>query len=237
MIGLAFIILSYYKNNIQDSYIPMKLVEEAATDSLRSFWEAFRGEIILIGVACMILLGSIGFFSYSENAKQTQLRIVEDKPEDESISTLKTNFIHIAGSVENPDVYEMAQNARLRDVLEKANGLSIKADRTYFERNFNLAEVVSDGQKIYIPSLEEVEEGLVSDTKSAGVVRVVVASEGGMNINVASDAQLDTLPGVGAKTVQKIVENRPYTSIQELLDKKIVGQATFDKIKTKIVAE
>ncbi|OGE13976.1 hypothetical protein A3G14_03855 [Candidatus Curtissbacteria bacterium RIFCSPLOWO2_12_FULL_38_9] len=68
----------------------------------------------------------------------------------------------------------------------------------------NLAAKLSDGQKAHIASI---------------------------NVNTASEAQLDTLPGVGPVTAGKIIASRPYSSVEELLSKKAVGRATFDKIK------
>jgi DNA uptake protein ComE-like DNA-binding protein len=55
-----------------------------------------------------------------------------------------------------------------------------------------------------------------------------------ININEASEGQLDTLYGVGPATAQKIIGGRPYSDIQELLTKKIVSRSVFDKIKDRI---
>jgi DNA uptake protein ComE-like DNA-binding protein len=58
-----------------------------------------------------------------------------------------------------------------------------------------------------------------------------------VNINSASVGELDMLPGIGKATADKIIGNRPYGSIDELVGKKIVGEKVFEEIKEKIVAQ
>ncbi len=62
--------------------------------------------------------------------------------------------------MEKPDVYEVVLGARLKDVLIKAGGLSENADKDFFYRNFNLARIVNDQEKYYIPSLLETSNGI-----------------------------------------------------------------------------
>lgn len=218
----------------------MKGISEGMGDHIKGFIEQFRSELVLISIAVVILLASISFFSYIERNKQkNEITIVENAADKVPSPTQATQFVHIAGAVEKPNVYEMPENSRLRDVLEKANGLSGKADREYFERNFNLAELLVDGQKIYIPSKEEVEEGIVAENTTPRESRLLGVSQknGGININSATQSELESLAGVGVKTAEKIIQNRPYISIDELLQKKVVGKATYEKIRNAIVAE
>lgn len=129
-------------------------------------------------------------------------------------------FVDIEGAVINPGVYEMKNGSRLKDVLVIAGGLSSKADRAYCDRNLNLAELVKDGQKVYIPS---------SDT-DAGVGYIEANSKSKMiNINTASLAELDTLWGVGESRAESIVKNRPYQKIEDLVSKGVLSKAVFEK--------
>lgn len=150
----------------------------------------------------------------------------------------KLIMVDIGGAVERPGIIKTHNDSRIQDVLIAAGGLSAKADRMYISKNINLAQRVFDGMKLYFPIEGEV-LGRATD--------VVKSSAGNMgssgssilsnslvdliNINVASEAELDKLPGVGPVTAKKIVAGRPYQNISELFSRKILGKALFEKIK------
>ena len=129
--------------------------------------------------------------------------------------------VHFDGAVEKPGVYEMSADSRVSDAVSASGGLSDSADML----RINLAAKLADGQKIYIPKVGE------SDVKGVGVGEAGIGSTGLININTASESQLDTLPGIGPVTAQKIIASRPYSSLEELLSKKAVGQSVYGKIK------
>jgi len=126
--------------------------------------------------------------------------------------------VHVDGAVARPGVYELSSDSRVSDAVSASGGLSDSADMT----RINLAAKVTDGQKVYIPKIGE---GVgVGEAGVEGVQSLI-------NINTATESQLDTLPGVGPVTAQKIIASRPYAAPEELLTKKIVGQSTYGKIK------
>ena len=140
-------------------------------------------------------------------------------------------MVDIEGAVIRPGVYSLSSNARLQDVLIKAGGMTNIADRTKIAHTINLASKLTDGAKIYIPFIGEkavfgVQDSL-SDSESSGII----------NINTASADLLDSLSGVGPVTAQKIITNRPYQSINELITKKAVSAKVFSQIQQKITAE
>ena len=143
-------------------------------------------------------------------------------PTEEEIATAKNNgiMVEVAGAVNNPAVYTVTSSARLKDIIDLAGGLSAEADLNYFRRNFNLAKIVADQEKIYIPSVNETPDGIGSQTLPSTV-----------NINQATIDQLDSLPGIGSTTAQKIIQNRPYGAVEELLNKKILNKNVFNQIK------
>ena len=134
--------------------------------------------------------------------------------------------VDVAGAVNKPGVYNLASGSRVSDAIEKAGGFSGQSDNAWISQNLNLAEKITDGQKIYVPVVGEASKG------SAG--SVVGETSGKINVNSASSSDLDTLPGIGPVTAQKIISGRPYKSPEELLSKKAVGASTFEKIKDKI---
>ncbi|MFQ5452229.1 MAG: ComEA family DNA-binding protein, partial [Candidatus Paceibacterota bacterium] len=129
----------------------------------------------------------------------------------------------------------------------EANGLAKSADREFFQRNFNLARVLADQEKVYIPSKEEVKEGLFKESvfvlagettsfsaNSTGSVAGASEATDLVNVNTAAKSDLETLPGIGPVTADKIIEGRPYSSIQGLMDEKVVNKGQWEKIKDKI---
>jgi len=180
--------------------------------------------------------GLIGLFA--TNKASSEDIVFEANSANGKQTEAKTILVDIEGAVVKPGVYKLPLESRIQDGLVAAGGLSAQADREYLAKNFNLATKLTDGTKIYIPNISEAVKGdSVLKTSSEGVV---VGSprfgEAGalININNASQSELDTLVGVGPVTAQKIIAGRPYTSVNELLDKKIVGVKVFDQIKDKI---
>ena len=130
-------------------------------------------------------------------------------------------FVDIEGAVINPGVYEFSDGSRIKDVLVMAGGLSDGADRTFCEKNINLAELIKDGQKIYVPYREntDAQRGYVEATLSSKKV----------SINSASVAELDTLWGIGSARAESIVKNRPYQSVNDLVTKGVLSQSLVDR--------
>lgn len=137
--------------------------------------------------------------------------------------------VDVGGEVKSPGVYNLSREARIEDALKSAGGVTQSADPTYLSKTINLAQKVSDGMKIYIPKISE-----TGQAGSSGTVAGVAAETALINVNIASLSDLDKLPGVGAVTAQKIIDNRPYNGIEDLLTKKAVTRATYDKIKEKV---
>ncbi len=177
-----------------------------------------------------IALGSVGlllilFGLFQSLSRSNQSPLVFEEGEVEAKEELT---VDVEGAVINPGVYKLSSKSRIVDALAASGGLSEDADRDFVEKNVNLAQKVSDGLKIYIPRLGEQvlsKSSLNSDT--TGPV---------LNINTAGSSELESLPGIGPVTASKIIDNRPYGQIDDLLTKKIIGQATYDKIKDKISA-
>src|SRR3989344_5475993 len=147
-------------------------------------------------------------------------------------------MVEISGAVEKPGVYEFNSDARVDNLLVQAGGLSESADRAWVEKNINRAAVLKDGQKVYKPRKGETTVyGLQSTaTDKNAVVSSQSTVSSLININTASLKELDSLEGIGAVRAQKIIDNRPYTTIDELVSKKILPKSVFEKIKEKINA-
>lgn len=144
----------------------------------------------------------------------------------------KTLTVDVEGAVEKPGVYDLPSDARVQDALIAAGGMSDVADREKVAKGLNLAAKLVDGGKVYIPQMGE--EALASNGSVSVVLGAETSASGSLNINTASASDLDKLSGVGQVTAEKIISNRPYGSIEELVSKKVVSKKVFDSIKDKI---
>lgn len=149
-------------------------------------------------------------------------------------------YVYICGCVNNPDVYKCQEGARLYEVIELAGGFSEEADREYL----NLADVVEDGQRIYVPSKEEVlkaqdEGGIESISGSIGSGASGVGNGSyvteKVNINTAGAEQLMTLPGIGESRAKDIINyrntNGRFQRIEDIMKVSGIKNASYEKIK------
>lgn len=170
-----------------------------------------------------------------------------DKPGDEKTSVNNYIYIYICGAVKNPDVYKVEADTRLVEVIELAGGLIKDAAGDYV----NQAALVQDGQKVYIPTKEEVKgtipEGYPGNQNSAGSNTVGTTAEsqdagsGKVNINKASAEELMTLPGVGEAKAAGIIAYRQeqggFKSIEEIMNINGIKNSVFNKISDKITVD
>lgn len=159
---------------------------------------------------------------------QDQVEYISGKANDASESGVRGNdiLVDVEGAVILPGVYELPINSRIKDILVKAGGYSANADRDYCEKNLNLAQVLKDGQKIYIPEK--------SNTPAVPGYAEAKSGTNLININSATASELDTLWGVGPARAETIIKNRPYGSLEEIVSKGGMTQSILDKNKDKI---
>lgn len=190
-------------------------------------------EFILIISATSI--SAFVFFLYYQDTHATPQVVSIEESSSAEIQDKATYSIDISGAVIKPDVYQVSPGARMKDVIDLAGGFSKEADTAYVSKNFNLAKAVVDQEKIYIPTKDDIKNN--SFAVSIPSVEAVsselneIHSTSLISINSASEEELDILPGIGPTTAKKIIENRPYSAINELLTKKTISQSTFNKIQ------
>lgn len=135
--------------------------------------------------------------------------------------------VDVQGAVLRPGVLRLPPGSRVGDAIAAAGGYGPRLDAERAARELNLASLVADGDRVYVPSRDDV---AAVPGPSGGP-----AGGGGLvELNSASESELDTLPGIGPKTAQKIIAARaeqPFASVDDLLSRKVVGQSVFDKIR------
>lgn len=145
---------------------------------------------------------------------------------DEDIDYEQTVFVHVCGAVVNPGVYELPDQSRLFEAITLAGGFLPEADQNCL----NLAQLLLDGQQIYVYTIEERQSlEMVADSGS------VLNANALVNINTATVQQLKSIPGIGDSKAQAIVAYREkkgyFDSIEQIKKVEGIKEGLFEKIK------
>ena len=171
----------------------------------------------------------------SESATETVTLQVDDGSIDTDSAVTKDIKVYVCGAVQRPDVYEISADSRIVDAVSAAGGFAIDA----YPEAMNLAETVSDGSRIYVPTKEEVDALAVvySDTGS-GSGDTTSDSTGRVNVNTATLEELTTLPGIGDTRARAIIDyreqNGAFGNIEDIMQVTGIKEKSFSKIKDSI---
>ena len=171
----------------------------------------------------------------SESETETVTLQVDDGSMDADSAVIKDIKVYVCGAVQRPDVYEISSDSRIVDAVSAAGGFAIDA----YPEAMNLAETVSDGSRIYVPTKEEVDALAVvySDTGS-GSGDTTSDSTGRVNINTATLEELTTLPGIGDTRARAIIDyreqNGAFGNIEDIMQVTGIKEKSFSKIKDSI---
>lgn len=180
---------------------------------LPSALSRYKIELILAGSGLFfIILGGFGYF-----------KPVLFSPEIKVLKNTDTKvvMVDISGAVNRPGVYRMMVGERIQDLLDKAGGLTDRYDAKWVEVNLNRAKKVSDGEKVYIPSINDQIPMTNDQTKK-------------ININAAKQSELEAVAGIGTVTAEKIIKGRPYQDLAELVSRKVISPKLYSQIKDQL---
>ena len=222
--------------------------------------------IIIITIIATALIIAYMLFTKSNDETITNLEEIETNENDMQNNQKESNenkiIIHITGAIKKAGIYELKENSRIADAIEAAEGLTENANI----QDINLAYVLEDGEKIYIPTKEETKQSKSETTeKSIDKTTVYITKNTGgteksasntentnnsgntknnnsttnknekININTATQAELETLPGIGPSTALKIInyrkENGKYKTIEDIKKVSGIGDSKYNKIK------
>lgn len=170
------------------------------------------------------------------------LFIISGQPKGNSITlspapTTSPIFIDISGAVNNPGAYSLLPGSRVKNAVSSAGGLTNMADRN----SVNLAAILEDGQKVYIPSIGETRLSKIPLEPSKKEGQSNINNGGLININSASLDELMLLPGIGETRAKQIIEyrdrNGAFTALDEIMKISGIGVDTFEEIKQYITLE
>lgn len=193
--------------------------------------------IIVIG---LILLVGIGFFIYPTEEKDKLFKPVSNnvstqpKEEKEKMDTKQKEqiVVDVKGAIKRPGIYNLTTGARLYQAIEMAGGTLANADT----RQINGAQLLQDGEAVYIPAIGESNEN--TDSGAGDLNSNSSGTNKKMNINKASAEELQNLPGIGPSKAEAIVQYRkehgPFKSVDELKNVTGIGDKTLEKIKPQL---
>jgi competence protein ComEA len=226
-----------------------------STNSLKALMadEQGRKKVIKIGAIGLIIIIALIFFigtkisnssepqplngtndiSLSDSTENQKATEIEKPLEPKEASYI---YVDIGGAVVTPSLVCIKKGSRLDDAIKEAGGLLPDAST----KTINRAQKLKDGEKIYIPSLAE-ESFNESQGQGDGTQATAdkgIDAEGKVNLNLATNDELQTLTGVGPATALKIIEYREanggYKKIEDLKNVSGIGEKTFAKLKDKI---
>lgn len=196
------------------------------------------GAIVLI-VMLIVIIIYIGMQTKEyTNYEGLEISSETEKEVQEETPTVTTTIkVHIAGSVVTEGIVELEEGARIADAIQSAGGTTADANM----QNINLAYKLQDGQKIYIPNVNEDETaiiengGIVENTEVSGGT---ANSSGKININTATQTELELITGIGPSTATKIIEyrteNGKFQTIEDIKNVPGIGDSKYESMKEQI---
>ncbi len=215
---------------------------------------------VIIIVICSIIIIAFLYYIYTregdtvvsiEENMTTNTEKIEEAEENSKEENMKI-IVHVSGAVNKEGIVELEENSRIAEAIDKAGGLKENADI----KSINLAFKLEDGMKIYIPTIEESieqknqNEDIIGKTSkemisSSGIVQGEQTNTQNqqkknekININIATQTQLETLPGIGPSTALKIInyreENGNFKNVEDIKEVSGIGDAKYENIKNLI---
>lgn len=194
---------------------------------IKRIWIGFCGLILMSMTACSMKQ------VYLETGQTLDETECLEKMDETEIKLQKDElqaliYVYVCGYVYSPGVYELVEGDRVYQAIDRAGGMLPEGDST----RMNLAERVTDGQRIYVPSIEEAQNLIETE----GEVKSSV--DGKVNINQASRDELTVLSGIGESKADAIIayrqENGPFKTLEELMNVPGIKEGTYMKIKDRI---
>jgi len=150
--------------------------------------------------------------------------------------------VEVGGAVVRPGVYHLPAGSRIGDAIAAAGGYGPRVDAAAADARLNLAAIVRDGDEVHVPGRDEVPARPVASGGGTDGAGSGGTGDAGrlIDLNRATAAQLDTLPGVGPATAAKIIaarEQQPFASVDDLRTRKVLGAATLERIRDLVTVE
>lgn len=183
----------------------------------------FNNKRFVFYISCLFAIATISLYFLLKPSDDIEVDsnsfIAETIPSKEETMEEINIAVHVTGEVVSPGLISLPPSSRIADAISASGGPTATADLN----KINLAYELQDGQKIYIPSIYD-EDVSNTITTSAGnkVLENETTSNAKININSATDSELESLPGIGKSTASKILDYRnkhgKFKSIEDIMN-------------------
>lgn len=176
---------------------------------------------VLIAVAVLAAVGLVAGYGVARRGTP-ESTVIKTKAATSSAPSVRLLFVHVAGAVGSPGLFQLPVGARVDDAIKAAGGAAPDADLA----TINLAAKVRDGDKISVPKQGQAQAGSAAAGGGGAGAKV--------NLNLATIAELDALPGVGPSTAQKIIDFRTsfgaFRAPEDLMKVPGIGKKKFEQL-------
>ena len=203
-----------------------------------------KQKILLLISITVIVTGIIIYIYNSNKVDNFELNdeiLINNNSTNNTIENISDEknmiIIHITGAVKTPGIVKLEEGSRIEDAINKAGGLKEDADIS----KVNLAYILEDGIKIIIPSNTDIgdfqEENILSNDSGEGIIDNIETSSksSSLNINKATEQDLQNLPGIGPSLAAKIIayrdENGKFTTVEDIKNVNGIGDSKYENIK------
>ena len=199
---------------------------------------------IIVTIIAILMVLFIGFYiiDKTNNEKFEYLEIEENEilsnniiDENNTYEEGKIIVVHITGAIKNEGIVKAKDGARISEIIDLAGGTTAEADLS----KINLAYIVKDGQKIYVPNVKDGEIENITESAGENVIDdKIEKTQGKVDVNTANQTELETLNGIGPSTALKIInyrkENGDFERIEDIKNVPGIGETKFESIKESI---
>jgi competence protein ComEA len=194
---------------------------------------AIIGAVVIGGVAFVVAAGGSG--AATIEGPEAAFGAL---PSGSGTATLGEIVVDVTGAVVKPGLYHLGTGARVGDAIDAAGGFGPRVDVDRVGRELNLAATLKDGDQVRVPSRDDPLTDPAGGGGSGGS-GTGQGSGGLVHLNTATQAELEELPGIGPVTAQKIMAARqeaPFRTVDELRERGLVGEKTFEDIRALVTA-
>lgn len=198
--------------------------------------KSYKQILIICGLIGAIIIGVCIYFYQNKQEDYSYLEVSNEEAIQANIIEQENTkiVVHIIGQVINQGIVKLEEGARVIDAIEAAGGATKEANL----EKVNLAYILEDGSKLYIPSINDKEDEEYSIISNTSGQKDTEKKTLRVNINTATSEELQKLPGIGEAMAIRIItyrkENGKFSKIEDLKEVSGIGEAKFNNIKSYI---